>query len=112
MPHKCHMYGTYENYFITKYHTSISVYMPQMSSSELHMSPGTLVYTHFTSMTYAPKQTCLLHCIYMTHALPTVCVYRHGQITHTHTQHTHSSTLTASSVDPFVTPPGNHSMLC
>ena len=48
-----------------RYETSISVYMPHMNSMQLKMLPGTLVYTHFTLLVYAPEQTFLPHCKYM-----------------------------------------------
>ena len=48
--------------------------MPHMNSMQSTMSPQALVYIHFTLLTYAPEQICLLHCIYMSH-YPTTLVY-------------------------------------
>ena len=49
------------------YGTSISVHTPHMNSLHSIISPGTLIYIHMTLLAYAPEQTCLPHCIYMTH---------------------------------------------
>ena len=48
------------------------VYIPHMNSLQSTMSPGTLIYIHFTLLAYAPKQICLLNHTHMSHFTTTV----------------------------------------
>ena len=52
--------------------TTMSVYMPYMSSMQSTMWPGTLAYIHFTLLAYDLVTLCLSHCTYMSHYTSTV----------------------------------------
>ena len=50
MPLKYLIYVMYANYFMCRYETTMSVYMPHMNSLHSTIWPGALVYIHFTYM--------------------------------------------------------------
>ena len=73
----------YTNYFICRYETTMSVYIPHMNSMQSIMWPKALVFIHYTLLPYTSEQTCLPHCRYMSHCTSNV-VYIWNQYYCTH----------------------------
>ena len=59
MPQKYHIYVIYASYFMHRYQTTISIYIPNVHSLQPIMWPGTLVYVHFQLLACAPELICL-----------------------------------------------------
>ena len=57
----------YANYFMCRYHTTVSVCIPSINSMQSTLSPQALVYLHFILLAYAPEQICLSHCACTSH---------------------------------------------
>ena len=49
MPLKCHIYTTHASYFMWRYETIMSLYIPHMNSLQLTAWSGALLHIHFTS---------------------------------------------------------------
>ena len=64
LPLKYHIYTTYVSYFMCRYQTTVSVYIPHVNSLQSIIWPWTQVYLHFILLAYAPGQIYVSHCTY------------------------------------------------
>ena len=64
--------ATYGSYFICRYQTPLSVYIPYWNSLQSIIWPKVLLYIHFTLLAYAPEQIYLPHHTYRSHCTNTL----------------------------------------
>ena len=67
MSFKCYSYAIYAKYFMHRYETTMSEYIPNTNSVQSIMWPEALVYIHYTLLAYALEQIYLPYCTYMSH---------------------------------------------
>ena len=60
------------NYFMCRYQTTFSGYIPHMNTLQSIIWPEALLYMYSTLLEYATEQICLPHCTYMSHCISTV----------------------------------------
>ena len=79
----CPSNSTYANYFMCRYETTMSVYVPHMNSLQSIMLPEALEYVYFTLMVYAHEQICLSYFKCPTSVL-LYCIYKPQITAHVH----------------------------
>ena len=68
----CPSNDTYARYFICRYDTTMSVYLPHKNSMQWTMWPWPLACIHSTWVIYAPEQVSWPHCTFVSHCSITV----------------------------------------